>query len=63
MFERRLYHHVDWAMLGAILALCVIGLAQIYSTTYIQDVGPSSIFYTQIYGILLGLLEIGRAHV
>ena len=33
MFERRLYHHVDWAMVGAILALCLIGLAQIYSTT------------------------------
>ena len=58
MFERRLYHHVDWAMLGAILALCVIGLAQIYSTTYVEDVGASSIFYTQIYGILLGVVAL-----
>jgi rod shape determining protein RodA len=58
MFERRLYHHVDWAMLGAILMLCVIGLAQIYSTTYVEDVGASSIFYTQIYGIALGLLAL-----
>jgi rod shape determining protein RodA len=58
MFERRLYHHVDWAMLGAILALCIIGLAQIYSTTYVEGVGPSSIFYTQIYGILLGLVAL-----
>ena len=31
MFERRLYYHVDWAMLGAIIALCLIGLAQISS--------------------------------
>jgi rod shape determining protein RodA len=58
MFERRLYHHVDWAMLGAIVALCVIGLAQIYSTTYVEGVGPSSIFYTQIYGIVLGLVGL-----
>ena len=58
MFERRLYHHVDWAMLGAILLLCVIGLAQIYSTTYVEDVGASSIFYTQIYGILLGVVAL-----
>jgi rod shape determining protein RodA len=33
MFERRLYYHVDWALLGAILALCTIGLIQIYSAT------------------------------
>src|SRR5688572_6420528 len=58
MFERRLYHHVDWAMLGAILMICVIGLAQIYSTTYVDGVGASSIFYTQIYGILLGVVAL-----
>src|SRR5688572_2652780 len=58
MFERRLYHHVDWAMLGAILLICVIGLAQIYSTTYVDGVGASSIFYTQIYGILLGVVAL-----
>jgi len=30
MFERRLYHHIDWAMLAGVLMLCIIGLAQIY---------------------------------
>jgi rod shape determining protein RodA len=54
MFERRLYHHIDWAMVGAILALCLIGLAQIYSATYSASSGASSIFYTQIWAILLG---------
>src|SRR5690606_15555408 len=58
MFERRLYFHIDLAMVGAILALCVIGLVQIYSTTYTAGVGPSDIFYTQIYGILLGLVAM-----
>jgi rod shape determining protein RodA len=58
MFERRLYHHVDWAMVGAILALCLIGLMQIYSATYNQQSGVSSIFYTQIWAILLGFVAL-----
>jgi rod shape determining protein RodA len=58
MFERRLYHHVDWAMVGAILALCLVGLAQIYSATYNQQSGVSGIFYTQIWAILLGFLGL-----
>jgi rod shape determining protein RodA len=58
MFERRLYHHVDWAMLGAILALCLIGLAQIYSATYVEGAGASNIYYTQIYAIVLGMIAL-----
>jgi rod shape determining protein RodA len=54
MFERRLYFHVDWAMLGAVLALAMIGLTQIYSATG----GSSSIYHTQIYGIILGLIAL-----
>ncbi len=54
MIERRLYFHIDWAMLAAVLALCMIGLAQIYSATG----GPTSIYYTQIYGITLGLVAL-----
>jgi len=22
MFERRLYHHIDWVLIGAVLAIC-----------------------------------------
>ena len=54
MFERRLYYHVDWALLGAILALCAIGLVQIYSATG----GATRIYYTQIYGIAMGLIAL-----
>ena len=54
MLERRLYFHIDWAMLAAVLALCLIGLGQIYSATG----GPTSIYYTQIYGIVLGLVAL-----
>src|SRR3954463_148678 len=54
MFERRLYYHVDWALLGAVLALCTIGLTQIYSATG----GATRIYYTQIYGIAMGLMAL-----
>jgi cell division protein FtsW (lipid II flippase) len=50
MFERRLHFHIDWAMLIALMALCVIGLANIYSATG----WPTGIYVTQIYGIVLG---------
>src|SRR4051812_35540586 len=35
MFERRLYFHVDWLLLGAILLLTAFGIAMVYSTTYV----------------------------
>jgi hypothetical protein len=54
MLERRLYYHIDWAMLAGILALCAIGLAQIFSATG----GFTRIYYTQIYGIVLGLFAM-----
>jgi len=54
MFERRLYHHVDWALLAAVLSLCLIGLMQIYSATG----GATRIYYTQIYGITVGLIAL-----
>jgi len=52
MFERRLYRHIDWAMVVALVALCLVGLAMIYSATG----GPTRVYTMQIYGILLGLV-------
>ncbi|OFW51532.1 MAG: rod shape-determining protein RodA [Acidobacteria bacterium RIFCSPLOWO2_12_FULL_68_19] len=54
MFERRLYHHVDWGLLIAVLLLCAMGLAQIYSATG----GWTTTLQTQLYGILLGLVAL-----
>lgn len=54
MFERRLYHHIDWALLGAVLAICAVGLAMIYSATG----GPTRIYWTQVYAIGLGLVAL-----
>ena len=61
MFERRLYFHIDWLLLGAILLLCAIGIATIYSTTYITGPGgghASPKVYTQFYALGLGLLAL-----
>jgi rod shape determining protein RodA len=55
MFERRLYHHIDWALLFAILALCALGVVMIYSTTSDPTRGTSHLYVTQLYAIGLGL--------
>jgi len=52
VFERRLYHHMDWAMVSALTVLCLMGLAMIYSATG----GPTGVYVTQVYGILLGIV-------
>jgi rod shape determining protein RodA len=55
MFERRLYFHIDWGLLIAILALCTLGVAMIYSTTSDPTRGTSHMYVTQLYAIVIGL--------
>ena len=52
MFERRLYHHLDWLLLGATIVLCFIGIAMIYSTT--GSTNPR-LAMTQVYAMLIGI--------
>jgi rod shape determining protein RodA len=53
MFERRLYYHIDWALVAAIFALCALGVVMIYSATAGR---PASHFYvTQLYAIAIGI--------
>ncbi len=61
MFERRLYFHVDWLLLGAVILLSLVGVAMIYSTTYVTTAtgghaGPQPL--TQLYALGLGLLAL-----
>jgi len=59
MFERRLFFHIDWLLLGAVLILAGIGVAMIYSTTYDPvrlRVGPQ--FPTQLYAVAIGLAAL-----
>jgi rod shape determining protein RodA len=62
MFERRLFFHVDWLLLGAVLMLTGIGIAMIYSTTYVTPpsggghAGPQ--VWTQIYALAIGMVAL-----
>jgi rod shape determining protein RodA len=54
MFERRLYFHIDGVLIGAVLALCAMGLAMIYSTTG----GAGKVYWMQVYALGLGLMAM-----
>jgi rod shape determining protein RodA len=56
MLERRLYHHVDWLLIAAILALCGLGVTMIYSTS--GGAAGSPLYVTQLYAIVLGLFAM-----
>src|SRR3954454_20258560 len=61
MFERRLIFHVDWLLLAAILVIMGMGLAMIYSTTYVhlpEPGRPGPQFTTQLYAIGLGMIAL-----
>ena len=56
IFERRLAFHLDWALMGAILALSCIGLAMIYSTTYdLSADRAGGEFWKQMQAVILGI--------
>jgi cell division protein FtsW (lipid II flippase) len=50
--ERRLLPHLDWPLLGALVALALIGVATIYSVTWNHVAGePGREFWTQVYAL------------
>jgi len=53
--ERRLYSHIDWWLITALMAVCAIGLAMIYSTTG----GAGRVYWTQVYALGLGVIAMG----
>jgi rod shape determining protein RodA len=58
MFERRLYFHIDWALLAAILLIAGVGVLMIYSTTSVTVGGVARagpLVKTQLYALVLGL--------
>ncbi|MEE2793144.1 MAG: rod shape-determining protein RodA [Acidobacteriota bacterium] len=60
MLEQRLYRHIDWPLLVALVILCCIGVAMIYSTTYDPtEGGASRLFLTQVGALALGLFALG----
>ncbi len=57
-FDRRLLLNFDWGLLIAILLVAAMGLANLYSATYVPGAGASSFFIKQIYYYLLGFVLI-----
>jgi len=57
VFERRLYFYIDWALLAAVLLLCGLGVAMIFSTTA-GSPGTARMGMTQLYAIALGLVAM-----
>jgi len=55
VLERRLYFHIDWALVTALLALAAMGIVMIYSAT--QSAAPR-LYISQIYALALGLLAM-----
>jgi rod shape determining protein RodA len=55
MFERRLSHHLDWLLLSAIVVLCAISVAMIYSIT---GTTSANNYLTQLYAVIIGLLAM-----
>jgi rod shape determining protein RodA len=58
MLERRLYFHIDWALVVALFALCGMGVLMIYSAT--QSSAPR-LYISQLYALGLGTLALVAA--
>ena len=58
MFERRLYFHIDWLLLGAIVLIAAIGVTMIYSVTTTPGGRASTQVWTQFYALVLGLIAL-----
>jgi rod shape determining protein RodA len=55
MLERRLYFHIDWALISALAALCAMGVLMIYSAT--QSSAPR-LYMSQLYALGLGTVAL-----
>ena len=55
MLEQRLYRHIDWLLVGALVSLCAIGVTMIYSTTY----DPTADAVGREVSMQLGALAVG----
>jgi rod shape determining protein RodA len=53
MFERRLYFHLDWALIVAVATLCAMGVLMIYSTGYAAN---ARLYQSQLYALAIGLV-------
>jgi rod shape determining protein RodA len=55
-FDRRIFQHFDWTLLALVLAVCAIGILNIYSTGFSASGGQFPFYLKQIQWISLGLI-------
>jgi rod shape determining protein RodA len=57
--DRRLVPHLDWPLIGAVLALTVVGISTIYSVTWDHRTGqPGHEFWAQVYALPVALAAL-----
>jgi rod shape determining protein RodA len=57
MLERRLYRHIDWLLVGALVLLCAIGVTMVFSTTYDPRTGAAGLEVSkQLLALGIGLV-------
>ena len=57
MLERSLWRNFDWWLLAAVLALCGIGIAMIYSATF-NTIDLADYWLRQVVFLVLGLIAL-----
>ncbi len=55
-FDRRIFQHFDWTLLGLVLAICGIGVVNIYSSGVSQVDSVAPLYLKQLQWILVGLV-------
>jgi rod shape determining protein RodA len=55
MIDRRLLSHMDWPLLGLLLAIALIGIFNLYSASAGAEVAGTPVYIKQILWLLLGL--------
>lgn len=55
-FDRRIFHYFDWVLLSFVMAICALGVLNIYSTGFSAAEGQIPLYLKQIQWIVLGLI-------
>ncbi len=55
-YDRRIFQNFDWTLCGLVMAICAIGIVNIYSTGFSLSDNQSPLYLKQLQWILFGLL-------
>lgn len=56
MIDRRLLINIDWALVGLVLAVCILGIVNIYSATAPYKIVATPYYIKQFYWLLVGII-------